>query len=72
MGYACRLADPLLASRYIALSSIQAVDSYRQGHTIFIGKRKMLAKRVSGCALDMQGACMLTFHPTRRLKQSDW
>lgn len=32
---------------YLVLSGISALDSYRQGHTIFVGKRKMLAKRVS-------------------------
>lgn len=71
MGHACHSAHRLLASRYIALSGIQAVDSYRQGQTIFIGKRKMLAKRVSRCAVDMQGAYVLTFCPARRSKQSD-
>ncbi|UZJ55393.1 hypothetical protein CBS101457_004713 [Exobasidium rhododendri] len=31
---------------YLTLSGIQFMDSYRQGHTIFVGKRKMLAKRI--------------------------
>ncbi|PWN92712.1 hypothetical protein FA10DRAFT_263470 [Acaromyces ingoldii] len=31
---------------YIVLSGVQTADAYMQGHTIFIGKRKMLAKRI--------------------------
>lgn len=41
------ISDADLTGRsYLILSGISSFDSYRQGHTIFIGKRKMLAKRV--------------------------
>ncbi|EPQ30556.1 uncharacterized protein PFL1_02081 [Pseudozyma flocculosa PF-1] len=31
---------------YAVLSAVQAVDSYLQGNTIFVGKRRMLSKRI--------------------------
>lgn len=31
---------------YLVLAGISAIDAYRQGSTIFVGKRRMLAKRI--------------------------
>ncbi|KAN0064970.1 hypothetical protein ACQY0O_002028 [Thecaphora frezii] len=40
--FACGVA----VATYTVLSAIQAIDSYWQGNTIFVGKRKMLSKRI--------------------------
>lgn len=39
------MRDSILPS-YLVLSGISAFDAYRQGHTVFVGRRKMLSKRI--------------------------